>query len=240
MTSPQERPNSNRPQDPQEPQNPGEPEESAAPEAPGRSRELWAACANWAAACLRHPFVRGIASGELPRERFIHYVGQDAFFLTAFARAYALAIAKAPDPAGMKAFRDLLDGVLGELDLHRGYAERWGVDLNPVPAPHTQAYTDFLLRVAWSEPVGRIAAAMTPCMRLYAYLGRALLPDVDPASPYREWVETYASDDFEALARRLEELLDRYDDGTAETAAFYRTAMRLEYQFFDGAWRGNA
>lgn len=202
-----------------------------------RARELWQASADWAEACLRHPFVRGIAAGDLPRERFAFYVGQDAYYLTAFARAYALAVAKAPDGAGMRAFRDLLDGALGELALHSGYAARWGINLNPDPAPATQAYTDFLLRVAWSEPVGRIAAAMTPCMRLYAYLGRSLRPHLNPSSPYREWVETYASEDFEALASRLEELLDRYDDGTPETAAYYRTAMRLEYEFFDGAWR---
>ncbi|HEY8393529.1 MAG TPA: TenA family protein [Thermaerobacter sp.] len=203
-----------------------------------RARQPWEASAAWAEACLRHPFVRGIASGELPRERFAFYVGQDAYYLTAFARAYALAVAKAPDRDGMGAFRELLDGALGELELHAGYAARWGIDLEPEPAPATRAYTDFLLRVAWSEPVGRIAAAMTPCMRLYAYLGRALRPHLNPASPYREWVETYASDDFEALARRLEELLDRYDDGTPETASHYQTAMRLEYEFFDQAWRG--
>ncbi|MCG0238741.1 MAG: TenA family protein [Bacillota bacterium] len=202
-----------------------------------RARELWAASARWAEACLQHPFVRGIASGDLPRERFAFYVGQDAYYLTAFARAYALAVAKAPDRDGMLGFHGLLDGALGELKLHKGYAARWGIRLDPEPAPATQAYTDFLLRVAWSEPVGRIAAAMTPCMRLYAYLGQALRPHLNPASPYREWVETYASDEFEALARRLEDLVDRYDDGAPETAAYYQTAMRLEYEFFDQAWR---
>ena len=46
--------------------------------------------------CLEHPFVQGIADGSLPRDRFVHYVGQDACFLDAFVRAYALALAKAP------------------------------------------------------------------------------------------------------------------------------------------------
>jgi thiaminase/transcriptional activator TenA len=36
--------------------------------------------------------------GSLPASSFREYVSQDAFFLRAFARAYALAQAKAADP----------------------------------------------------------------------------------------------------------------------------------------------
>jgi thiaminase (transcriptional activator TenA) len=198
-----------------------------------RAAELWTASADLAEACLTHAFVDGIASGALARERFVFYVEQDAWFLTAFSRAYALAIAKAPDVATMAQLRALLDGVGDELDLHRGYAERWGADLDPEPAPATLAYTDFLLRVAWSEPVGRIIAAMTPCMRLYAHLGQRLEAAAD--SPYREWVETYGDPQFDELARTVEALLDDHDDGSEDIARHYRTAMVRELGFFDQA-----
>lgn len=197
------------------------------------ARRLREANAEVTRACLEHPFVQGIASGDLPRDRFIAYVEQDAWFLVAFARAYALAIAKASDAATMEALHELLGGVLDERRLHRGYAERWGADLDPEPSDATLAYTDFLQRVAWSEPVGHILAAMTPCLRLYADLGRALAPDTSPDSPYREWVETYADPGFESLAARLEALLGTHDDGDAAIAAHYDTAMRREYAFFD-------
>ena len=127
-------------------------------------------------ACLAHPFVQGLASGELSRGRFQIYVAQDAYFLEAFARAYALALAKSPDREGIAVFKDLLIGVFEELTLHRGYAERWGVSLEPEPLPTTSAYIDFLLSTASLEPVGHTAAAMTPCMRLYAFLGQQLAP----------------------------------------------------------------
>lgn len=200
-----------------------------------RATALWADEHELVAACRAHPFVRGIASGELPRERFVAYVEQDAWFLTAFARAYALAIAKAPDLGTMSTLRGLLDGALEELDLHRGYAQRWDADLDPEPSPATLAYTDFLLRVAWSEPLPHILAAMTPCMRLYADLGQHLLPDADPHGPYLEWCETYADPAFEQLARGLERLLDQTDDGSAAVAARYHQAMRLEHAFFSQA-----
>ncbi len=142
----------------------------------GLAEELWRANQHLARACLEHPFVQGIASGELALERFRVYVGQDAYFLDAFTRAYALLLAKSPDREGLLAFKALLDGALEELRLHQGYAQRWGVDLQPAPAPATSAYTDFLLRTAALEPVGHGVAAQPPCMRLYAYLGAQPFP----------------------------------------------------------------
>jgi thiaminase/transcriptional activator TenA len=198
---------------------------------------LWQRNRVIAEAALEHRFVQGIASGELARATFAYYVGQDAAFLDAFCRAYALALAKSPDRDALIAFRELLDAAVDELGLHEGYAARWGVDLHPPADPATSAYTDFLLAVAALEPVGHIAAAMTPCMRLYAYLGRQLAAHTKPDSPYREWVEAYSSTEFEALAQRLEALLDRYGGDDDRPAVLYHRAMELELRFFDAAAR---
>ncbi|HXY63979.1 MAG TPA: TenA family protein [Mycobacterium sp.] len=201
------------------------------------SESLWHRNRVLAQAALEHPFVRGIASGELPRARFAYYVGQDATFLDAFCRAYALALAKSPDYDGPIAFRELLDAAADELRLHQGYAARWEVDLHPAPDSATSAYTNFLLAVAALEPVGHITAAMTPCMRLYAFLGQQLAAQTKPESPYREWVMTYSSEQFESLARRLEVLLDRYGGDQDRLAVLYQQAMELELGFFDAAVR---
>lgn len=198
---------------------------------------LWDECLPSAEAQLLHPFVQGLATGALPVDRFAGYVAQDAYFLDAFVRAYALALARSPDPESLRSFADLMAGALDELALHASYAARWGIDLQPPPVPATLAYTDFLLRVASLEPAGHAAAAMTPCMRLYAFLGQRLLPMTADDSPFREWVETYASDEFEALALRLESLLDRLGGDPDVLRSHYRTAMDLEFRFFDAAWR---
>jgi thiaminase (transcriptional activator TenA) len=133
---------------------------------------LWQKNQDLAIACLHHPFVQGIADGSLPKAKFAYYVGQDAFFLEAFARAYSIAAAKAPDWEGFNVFHDLASGVLQELNLHQAYALQWGVDLKTVnPEAATRRYTDFLLATAWSQEVGQTAAAMLPCMKLYAFFG---------------------------------------------------------------------
>ncbi len=198
--------------------------------------ELWKLNRDTADACLAHPFVQGIGSGDLSRDCFRVYVAQDAYFLEAFARAYALALAKSPDRESIVIFKDLLVGVFEELTLHQGYAERWGVSLEPEPLPSTRTYCDFLLRTASLEPAGHTAAAMAPCMRLYAFLGQQLALTLNPESPYREWVETYSSRDLEALASRLDGLLDRFGGEPGRLEQLYRRAMELELAFFQAAW----
>jgi thiaminase/transcriptional activator TenA len=202
------------------------------------ARRLWANSADLADAALAHPFVRGLADGTLPRARFTAYLAQDAFFLQAFARGYAMAVVRSPDRAGLEAFADLLAGVREELRLHDAHAAREGIDLAVVElAPATSAYTDFLLATASTGGLGEICAAMTPCMRLYAHLGQALAGG-SAGGPYAEWVTTYADPGFEQLAATLEELLDRYAADTPAVARAYRRAMELELAFFDGAWAG--
>ncbi len=201
------------------------------------SATLWSGSADLAAASLASPFVTGVADGTLPRERFAAYVAQDAFFLEAFARAYALGAAHSRDRATLEAFADLLAGVREELRLHDAYAARWGIDLAAVePAPATLAYTDFLLATAALGEAGEVCAAMTPCMRLYAHLGRSLAGSA--TGSYREWVDTYADPGFEELAATLEALLDRLAGDTPAVRRAYRRAMELELGFFDAAWRG--
>ena len=80
--------------------------------------DLWRQNRDLAEACLRHPFVRGLADGSLASPAFRRYVAQDAFFLGAFARAYAVAIARSAKLETRNTFRDLLDATFRELRLH--------------------------------------------------------------------------------------------------------------------------
>jgi thiaminase/transcriptional activator TenA len=199
------------------------------------ARQLWSANSELAEHCLQHPFLQGLALGTLPRPRFAAYLAQDAFFLESFARAYALAIAASPDRVSLLAFNALLQGVLEELQLHAGYASRWQIDLDATtPLPATTAYTDFLLDTARRGEADQISAAMTPCLRLYAWLGQRLRAQVGhPDHAYADWIDTYADPAFETLALRLETLLDRLAAPTDAVEHTYRRAMELELGFFD-------
>ena len=85
----------------------------------------------------------------------------------------------------------------------------------------TVKYTDFLLATASGKVEGvkapgklatpfertKVAAytlgAMTPCMRLYAFLGKefqALLDPDDDSHPYRKWIDNYSSESFQVCS----------------------------------------
>jgi thiaminase/transcriptional activator TenA len=201
------------------------------------SNKLWTANQDLVQACLEHSFVQGIGDGSLEERKFAYYVGQDAFFLEAFARAYSIAAAKSPDWVGFTIFHALAGGVMEELQLHENYAAKWGVDLHSVqPGAATRRYTDFLLATAWNGDVGLTAAAMSPCMRLYAFLGQQLALNGIPNHGYADWIRTYSSADFSLLAQQLESLVENYATANASTHSTYRYAMFCEQEFFQAAW----
>ena len=130
--------------------------------------------------------------------------------------------------------------VVEELELHRAYTERLQIDLVGVtPLLEVKVYVEFLLNTARRGRLGETIAAMTPCMRLYAWLGQSLART--PVAPtYVDWVRTYADPGFEAMAVRLEALLDEHASDSAPVRANYRRAMELEYGFFDSNFRRGA
>jgi thiaminase (transcriptional activator TenA) len=205
------------------------------------SSELWTANQDLALACLEHPFVQGIGDGTLKQEKFAYYVGQDAFFLEAFARAYSISAAKVPDWQGFTIFHDLASSVLEELKLHENYAHQWGVNISNVePGVSTRRYTDFLLAIAWTAEVGLTAAAMSPCMRLYAFLGTSLGTSLAangiPEHRYTNWIQTYGGAEFQPLTQQLDGLVDNYAVNSSKLHSTYRYAMLCEYDFFEAAW----
>ncbi|MFT4842804.1 MAG: thiaminase/transcriptional activator TenA [Planctomycetota bacterium] len=180
-----------------------------------------------------HPFVRGLADGTLGRDAFRRYVAQDAFFLRAFLKAYALAAAKCDDFDRARVFHELMAGVFDELELHESYSATLGIDLDEVePYAATKAYTDFLFRVSWHGSLAEIIAAMVPCMRLYQHLGHELAASLRPDHPYEQWIKTYSGDEFGQLCARLESLLDEIASNSPAVHDAYRYAMQCELDFF--------
>ena len=195
---------------------------------------LWNLNIGIANKCLNHTFVQGIKEGSLNEDAFKIYVAQDAFFLRAFRQAYALAIAKCDDTETAKIFHKLMAGVLEELNLHKEYSRKLGIDIDNVkPLPACRAYTDFLLRIAYQKGVDEIVAAVAPCMVLYAFIGKKLAENYNNESKYSDWIKTYSNEDIQNLAKQMEELLDMVAKDTEEVRDAYSYAMACELEFFD-------
>ena len=147
---------------------------------------------------------------------------------------YGLAVSKSIDKNSIKVLSQLLEGVSEELILHETYSKEWDIDLtNNYVKPDTQKYTDFLEEVSRKYSAVETMFAMTPCMRLYSWIGKSL-SDKILNNPYKEWISTYSDESFDNLAKSLENLIDSSkDEYDINQANFlYKSAMELELDFF--------
>ena len=200
------------------------------------SQQLWQDNEDLAQACLEHPFLQGLADGSLSDERYGLFAQQDHFYLDAYARSYAFGVVRAPDWATRRKFGQLLAGILTEGTLHERTAPELGVSLEDVqPLPAAREYTDFLLATAATGTIGEHIAAMAPCSRLYGWLGQRLA-DAPHDDKFGFWIRMYSGRDYLAKVDVVERMLDQNADAVGREAVKYRTAMELEYNFFDSAW----
>ena len=134
--------------------------------------------------------------------------------------------------------RELLNGVLRELQLHAGYAKELKIELARVqPYRQVEAYTDFLLATAWHGEPGETIAAMTPCMRLYGYLGTELAKTITAGNPYQQWITTYSGSDFQALVTRMDLMDFMAEDSPAIRVCLrVRHAVRTEFLLLPPCW----
>ena len=199
------------------------------------TQKLWERNYELASLSLNSNFVQGIKNGDLPKTKFQEYLAQDYFFLESFARAYGLAVSKSKNKKNIRILSGLLSGVSEELILHETYAKKWDIDLttNSIE-PATKKYTDFLEEVSINLSLIEILCAMTPCMRLYSWLGKNLL-NMTSNNPYKEWILTYSDQSFNNLAKSLESLIDQYNDSydIDQVNFLYKRAMELELEFFN-------
>ena len=199
------------------------------------TQKLWESNYDLASLSLNTKFVQGIKNGDLPKTKFQEYLAQDYFFLESFARAYGLAISKSKRKETIKILSGLLSGVSEELILHETYSKEWDIELttNSIE-PATKKYTDFLEDVSLNLGLIEIMSAMTPCMRLYSWIGKNL-SNMISNNPYKDWILTYSDQSFDDLAISLENLINEYDDfyDISQVYFLYKKAMELELGFFN-------
>jgi thiaminase/transcriptional activator TenA len=211
------------------------------------TKELWAAMEPIYAAILAHPFVRGLTDGSLSRESFRFYVVQDALYLREFARALSVAAARAPADDWIIMFNEHAANALRvERALHEGFFQQFGLTPEAVAAtplaPVNQAYTSYLLAVAYGAPFHENVAALLPCYWIYWEVGKALEKAGSPEPLYARWIGTYAAEEFGAVVRAVLGAVDTVATrlGPAERDAMRHhavTTARYEWMFWDMGYR---
>lgn len=160
----------------------------------------------------RHAFVKGLGDGSLPREAFLHYLQQDYVFLIHFSRAWALAIVKSETFSEMQAATAMVNALVSEeMQLHVTLCEAEGISNEQLYATPERAenlaYTRFVLEAGYSGDFLDLLVALAPCVLGYGEIGYRLKQEAS-ADLYAEWINTYASADYQNACSDCATLLE--------------------------------
>ncbi|MCR1784770.1 thiaminase II [Nocardioides carbamazepini] len=197
-----------------------------------------------------HPFVRGMADGTLPPRVYRHYVTQNLLYLPHYARAIAMAVAKARDDAELRRYADALANIVDvEIPQNRRLLDRVrdlcdegdeGGEGAVAMAAGTRNYTSYLLGVAGRCDVVAIGAAILPCAWSYGEIARRHASGVVEHPVYAEWVRFFATPEYAALVAGMRERLDADvaplpPADVQRLSRIFADATRLEGEFWDMA-----
>jgi len=197
---------------------------------------------------LVHPFIVEMAKGTLPLKKFQYYLKQDHAYLFDYIRFLGLATSRCENMDQASFFSEILSAEFHfEIEMQRTIAKRIGLSLeelsNTRMAPTTRAYTSFLIKVAATEGIGEIVAAMAPCPLTYLEIGRKNVPEDPTRMPvYADWLAAYRSKESVEVSMRIQKMLD--DLGHASTDSQkkrmlhnFLDASRYEYFFWEMAYK---
>ncbi len=209
--------------------------------------ELWRGAADIYRAILAHPFLAGLTDGSLKQDAFAFYVVQDALYLRLYAQALAEIATRAPDTAGIEMFaRHAADVIAVERTLHDSLLADLGIDpasaVAAEPAPTTLAYTSYLLATARGGSYAEGVGTVLPCYWIYWEVGKELLRRGSPNPRYRQWIVTYAAEEYGAVVRDVITITDGLGPGLAPAERalvhrHFRTTSRYEWMFWDMGYR---
>jgi thiaminase (transcriptional activator TenA) len=199
-------------------------------------------------AIFEHPFVQGIATGDLKPEQLIHYVKQDFEYLSSFIRIYGLAISKCDSREDMEMFNKQISFILhSEVHPHNNFCQVAGISYEELQgyalAPSAHQYIRHMLSVAHEGTLGEIIAVLLPCPWTYWEIGKKLLDEIDPDNthPFYEWISFYGSrtDSItEKFSSRLDELAAQASEKEKERMKeHFLLSCQLEYMFWEMAFK---
>jgi len=96
--------------------------------------------------------------------------------------------------------------------------------------------------LVYGEPFAVGVAGVLPCFQIYHEVGKHLHGIAAPANPYQKWIETYRDESFGEAVRAVVKHTDTgFERAGAEERramrAAYLKAARMEWMFWDSAWR---
>ena len=134
-------------------------------------------------------------------------------------------------------FSGMVQGILDEKAKHLKRAEERGEKIEQKEILRaTKDYTNLLTKAYTEGTLADIAAAICPCSKLYAFIGREITRAFpDHHHLYSEWINTYSGGSIDESTAILDKIIDEVatEENKESLRFYYSEAMRLEFEFFN-------
>lgn len=208
------------------------------------TEEAWAKASGIYADIISHPFLKELAQGTLPAEKFEKYIAQDELYLGNYGRQMFSFAELIEDPEQKEMFRSFAkDGLEGEKAMHELMMTRFNVDTTAKPSSVTSGYNAHTEEAILTGCKEIAFASLLPCIWVYNEVGKHLKSiAVIEGNPYAEWIDEYGNEEFSAAVDEVLALIDEYAAAAdekirTEMTRQYCDGVKYEYEFWDYAYR---
>lgn len=128
---------------------------------------------------MRHPFVRGLANGNLDKNKFRKYLIQDTLYLKDYAKVYAYAFLFGESIEDLQFLHTCIGVVMSEeTNMHIKYLNDFGLNVYEIDNMEIEKanrdYLDYMLKFSKENDMKSIFVAAFACTLTYEYIGKKL------------------------------------------------------------------
>lgn len=198
---------------------------------------------------LAHPFILGIANGDLDIEKFRFYLLQDYLYLFDYAKVFAHTLTKTDNKDVMSVCSASINNILnGEMNIHKAYMKRMNITNEQVddvkPSLTNLSYTAYMLKTAQQGDEAFGLTAILSCAVSYEFIGKWIkenYPQSVDNEFFGEWVCGYSSEEYANSNRNLENIINSLCENIDEEKAqklidVFIICSEYEAKFWDMAW----
>lgn len=187
--------------------------------------------------CYEHPFLRGLANGTLPTDKFKFYLLQDNQYLDAFIKLHQALAKKMPTKEMAAPLLEALKPGDNEIDKRQKIVDAVHITDSQVSstelAPVATAYINHMYYQAYFVSPSAGVASLLPCYWSYAECFKKMA-EAGPhtTSAYQAFIDLYAADDFQTGSANLVKLVDQLaNQGNEETRQQMKHAFDLSSDY---------
>ena len=211
------------------------------------SADAWKNNADIYTKIIEMPFNQEMISGKLNSKKFQFYMVQDAHYLIAFSKSLSILASKAQVSEEIIQFAEAAKvAIVVERSLHETYFQRFGLTRSDVEniemSPVCDHYVNFLLATTTNNSYEVGVATILPCFWIYAEVGKHIYHQSVGKNPYLDWIDSYASEEFEESVNHVIKTTDHAAADASKTTIkmmhhVFRRATQLEWMFWDSAYQ---